>query len=82
MAKAKQNPDHIYIPQFYMALLFDVGRYNPVFLKTLYKSMRDVKSHSKVLQEIDFHGGFVLFVGMHHTILPRSWVQARILSCD
>ena len=60
MAQAGHNPDHIYLPQINMALLFDVERYMPVFLKPLDGSVRDVKSLRKVLQEVDFHGVLVL----------------------
>ena len=60
MAQAGHNPDHIYLPQINMALLFDIERYMPVFLKPLDGSVRDVKSLRKVLQEVDFHGVLVL----------------------
>ena len=60
MAQAGHNPDHIYLPQINMALLFDVERYMPVFLKPLDGSIRDVKSLRKVLKEVDFRGVLVL----------------------
>ena len=43
-----------------MALLFDVEKYMPVFLKPLDGSVRYVKSLRKLLQEVDFRGVLVL----------------------
>ena len=60
MAQAGHNPDDTYLPQINTALLFDVEKYMPVFIKPLDGSVRDVKSLRKVLQEVDFHGVLVL----------------------
>ena len=42
------------------AMVFDLDRYRPVFLKSIDGSMRDVKSMRKVLDEISFSGILVL----------------------
>ncbi len=60
MAQKGHNADHIYLPQINMALVFDVEKYRPVFLKPMDGSVRDVKSLRKVLEEIDFHGVIVM----------------------
>jgi transposase len=60
MAQKGHNADHEYIPQINMAMIFDLDRYMPVFLKSIDGSVRDVKSLRKVLEEISFHGVLVL----------------------
>jgi transposase len=60
MAQKGHNADHEYIPQINMAMVFDLDRYMPVFLKPLDGSVRDVKSLRKVLDEITFNGILVL----------------------
>ena len=50
------NADHLHIPQVNMALIFDLDRYRPVFLRPLDGSVRGVKSLRKVLEEVDFNG--------------------------
>ena len=60
IAQKGHNADHLHIPQVNMALIFDLDRYRPVFLKPLDGSVRDVKSLRKVLEEVDFNGILVL----------------------
>ncbi len=60
MAQKGHNADHEYIPQINMAMIFDLDRYMPVFLKSIDGSVRDMKSLRKVLEEISFHGVLVL----------------------
>ena len=60
MAAKGHNSDHIYLKQVNMALLFDVERYSPIYLKPVEGSVRDVKSLRKLLETIDFSGILVL----------------------
>ncbi len=52
-----------------MALIFDLDRYRPVFLRPLEGSVRDVKSLRKALEEVDFNGILVLGRGFS----PLTW---------
>ena len=60
IAQKEHNADHLYLPQVNMALIFDLDRYRPVFLRPLDGSVRDVKSLRKALEEVDFNGILVL----------------------
>ncbi|MEM3861555.1 MAG: transposase [Thermoplasmatales archaeon] len=46
--------------QINIATVFDLGKYKPVFFKSIDGSVRDLKSLGKVLDEIIFHGIVVL----------------------
>ncbi len=60
----------MHIPQVNMALIFDLDRYRPVFLRPLDGSVRDVKSLRKVLEKVDLNG----------TLIPDWWLKgAKIL---
>ena len=76
MAQKGHNADHEYIPQINMAMVFDLDRYMPVFLKPLDGSVRDVKSLRNVLEEISFHGILVLDRGF------ASYDLAEIMSSE
>ena len=76
MAQKGHNADHEYIPQINMAMVFDIDRYMPVFLKSLDGSVRDVKSLRNVLEEISFHGILVLDRGF------ASYDLAEIMSSE
>ena len=76
MAQKGHNADHEYIPQINMAMVFDLDRYRPVFLKSIDGSVRDVKSLRKVLDEISFSGILVLDRGF------ASYDLADLMSPD
>ncbi len=76
MAQKGHNADHEYIPQINMAMVFDLDRYMPVFLKPPDGSVRDVKSSRKVLDEINFHGILVLDRGF------ASYDMAELMSSE
>ena len=76
MAQKGHNADHVYIPQINMALIFDLDRYMPVFLKSIDGSVRDVKSLRKVLDEISFNGIMVLDRGF------ASYDLAEIMAAE
>jgi len=76
MAQKGHNADHEYIPQISMAMVFDLDRYRPVFLKSIDGSVRDVKSLRKVLDEISFSGILVLDRGF------ASYDLADLISPD
>ena len=76
MAQKGHNADHEYIPQINMAMVFDLDRYRPVFLKPIDGSVRDVKSLRKILDEISFHGILVLDRGF------ASYDLAEIMSTE
>ena len=76
MAQKGHNADHVYIPQINMALIFDLDRYMPVFLKSIDGSVRDVKSLRTVLDEISFNGIMVLDRGF------ASYDLAEIMAAE
>ena len=76
MAQKGHNADHLYIPQINMAMVFDLDKYRPVFLKSIDGSVRDVKSLRKVLEEIRFNGIMVFDRGF------ASYDLADIMSSD